>query len=52
MITKSDNKNSKKSQKLNKIKTKKKKVIKDNKCIVKKSTLKALPLLYFTPLKI
>ena len=53
MITKSDNKNSKKSQKLqklNKIKTKKKRLIKDNKCIVKKSILKALPLSYFKSL--
>ena len=50
MMTKSDNKNSKKLQKLNKIKTKKNKFIKDNKCIVKKSTLQALPLSYFKSL--
>jgi len=53
MIIKSDNKNSKYlkiSQKLNKIKTKKKRLIKNNKCIVKKSTLKALPLSYFKSL--
>ena len=40
----------KQSKKLNKIKTKKKKIVKDDKCLVKKSTLKALPLSYFKTL--